>query len=99
MLPAISLDTVLTQRPGLLTNAVDGETILMRLDPAVYYGLAGTAHQIWQLLAEPRSGHAICAQLEAIYAVDPQICRTQVGQFLETLVAEDLLCVVARAGA
>ncbi len=98
-MPAISLDTVFTQRPGLLSNAVDGETILMRLDPAIYYGLAGTAHQIWQLLAEPCSAQAICARLESIYAVDPDTCRTQVGQFLETLAAEDLLSVVASAAA
>jgi|LNFM01.1.fsa_nt_gb hypothetical protein len=98
-MPAFSLDTVFTQRPGLLTNIVDGETILMRLDPAVYYGLAGSAHQIWQLLAEPRSGRAICTRLESMYAVDPETCRTQVGQFLETLADEDLLCVVARAAA
>jgi hypothetical protein len=98
-MPAISLDTVLTQRPGLLTNTVDGETVLMRLDPAVYYGLAGSAHHIWQLLAEPHSGHAICARLESMYDVDPETCRAQVGQFLSTLSAEDLLCVVARAAA
>jgi hypothetical protein len=96
---AISLRTVLQQRPGLLANAVDGETILMRLDPAVYYGLAGTAHRIWELLAEPRSGEAVCSQLEAMYSVDRETCRTQVGQFLEMLVAEDLLCVVAGAAA
>ncbi len=98
-MPAISLDTVLAQRPGLLANTVDGETILMRLDPAVYYGLAGSAHHIWQLLAEPRSGRAICTRLESIYAVNPDTCRTQVTQFLETLAAEDLLCVVASATA
>jgi hypothetical protein len=98
-MPAISLDSVLIQRPDLLTNAVDGETILMRLDPAVYYGLAGTAHQIWQLLAEPCSGRTICAQLESMYAVDPDICRAQVEEFLQKLAAEDLLCVVARAAA
>lgn len=96
---AISLDTVLTQQPGLLANAVDGETILMRLEPAVYYGLAGTAHHIWQLLAEPRSGRAICDQLVTKYDVDPETCQTDVERFLSTLAAEDLLCVVARAAA
>lgn len=99
IMPAFSLDTVLIQRPGLLANTVDGETILMRLHPATYYGLAGTAHQIWHLLAQPRSGRAICSHLESVYAVDPDTCRIQVEKFLETLAAEDLLCVVASAAA
>lgn len=98
-MPPISLDSVLTQRRDLFANAVDGETILMRLDPAVYFGLAGTANRIWQLLAEPRTVDSICTSLESIYAVDPAICRAQVTRFLETLAAENLICVVARAAA
>lgn len=98
-MPAISLDTVFTQRPDLFANAVDGETILMQLDPAVYYGLAGTAHRIWHLLAVPHSGHSLCARLESIYAVDPETCRTQVAKFLNTLADENLLCAVASASA
>jgi hypothetical protein len=99
MSSALSLDTVLTQQSGLLANTVDGETILLRLEPAVYFGLAGPAHHIWQLLADPCTGHAICSQLQTLYDVDPETCRTEVGHFLTVLANEDLLSVVSGAAA
>lgn len=96
---ALSLDTVLTQQAGLLANTVDGETILLRLSPPVYFGLAGPAHHIWQLLAEPSTGHAICSRLEALYDVDPETCRAEVARFLALLAGENLLTVVSGAAA
>jgi hypothetical protein len=90
----IDLSETVVQTENLLTSELDGETVMMSLARAAYYGLDATAQRIWSLLAQPCRVADLCDQLVAEYAVDPQVCQREVCAFLTELNQEGLIRVV-----
>ncbi len=82
------------QAKGLLTTELDGETVMMSLAQAAYYGLDNTARHIWMLISHPRQVADVCEQLIAEYAVDRETCVQQVCAFLADLEKEGLVQVL-----
>ena len=71
--------------PAPLAADVDGELVM--LDPATsrYFGLADTGMRIWNLLEEPRSVEALTGVLVEEYEVEPDVCATEVAEFVAEL--------------
>lgn len=95
---AVDLNTVVVQTENLLTSELDGETVLMSLTQAAYYGLDSTAQSIWRLIAEPRRVADLCEHLVANYSVERTACEQDVCAFLTELNKEGLIRVVAEDG-
>lgn len=96
--PAVDLNTVVVQTDQLLTSELDGETVLMSVTQAAYYGLDDTAQRIWKLIAQPYRVADLCDRLIAEYAVERAACERDVCAFLNELHQEGLIRVVAQAG-
>ncbi len=87
----ITLDTVVTQKPDLLSSNLDGETILLEIEKEVYYGMNRVSTRIWELLGEPRKLSAICEELLKDYAVEREQCEQEVLTFVQKLASEGLI--------
>ena len=95
---AVDLDTMVVQTENLLTSELDGETVLMSLTQAAYYGLDSTAQRIWTMIAQPCRVADLCERLVADYAVERTACEQDVCAFLTELNKEGLIRVVAEDG-
>ena len=92
---AVDLNTVVAQAQDLLSNELDGDTVLMGVTQAAYYGLDSTAQRIWNMIAQPRRVSDLCEQLVSDYAVERKACEQDVCTFLTKLNREGLIRIVA----
>jgi len=95
----IDLDTVVIQTKDIFSSELDGETVLMSLTQAAYFGLDSTGQVIWLMITEPRRVGDLCDQLVAEYNVDRAIIEQDVFDFLNELNKEGLIQVVSQNGA
>ena len=94
----ISLDTVVAQTEGIFSSELDGETVLMSLTQAAYFGLDSTGQVIWNMIAEPSRVGDLCDQLAADYNVDRATIEVDVFDFLNELNKEGLIRIVSQNG-
>lgn len=87
----LSADTQLARSPDVLEAVVEGETVLMSVERGNYYGLAATAHEVWQRLAEPALFGTLCAGLAADYDAPLDRIAMDVEPFVEQMIAEGLI--------
>lgn len=97
-LASVDRNTIVVRTDQLLTSELDGETVLLNLERAAYYGLDSTAQRIWNLIAQPCRVADLCELLTAEYSVEPSTCIQQVCVFLNELNKEGLIRIVAEAG-
>lgn len=83
--------TLITRQAGLLATEVDGETVLMHVEQGQYYGLARSAHAIWNLLEAPLTFEQLCAALARRYQGAPEVIAVDTRRFVEQLAAESLV--------
>jgi len=94
----IDLDTVVVQTEGIFSSELDGETVLMSLTQAAYFGLDSTGQIIWNMIAQPGRVGDLCDQLVADYDVDRAIIEQDVFDFLNELNKEGLIQLVSQNG-
>ncbi len=94
----IDLATVVVQTEGIFSSELDGETVLMSLTQAAYFGLDSTGQVIWNMIAKPCRVGDLCDQLAADYNVDRSVLEQEVFEFLSELNEEDLIQVVSQNG-
>jgi hypothetical protein len=77
--------------PGVLSEVVDGETVLLHLDSGTYFGLNRTGTRFWQLLLE--SGHAarISSVISAEFGVEEETVKRDLADLLRQLTERGLL--------
>ena len=95
---SISLNSVVVQAENMISSELDGETILMGVNQAAYFGLDATSQRIWDLIAQPKKVSDVCDQLLEEYDVDRATCEQQVFSFLTELNKEGLIRVVVEDG-
>jgi len=95
--PNITGDTVLKRNGDLLSNELDGETVMMSIDSGKYYGLEEIATRVWELLEQPTSVSALCGVLVEEFDVAREQCEADVLPFLSELAKEGLVEVVHAA--
>jgi hypothetical protein len=79
------------QSPDLMISDLDGDTVMMSLERSAYFGLDAVGSRIWQLLAQPTTLQALCAQLMAEFTVDEATCQRDVVNFIHQLLEEGLI--------
>lgn len=91
----IDLNTTVMQTMDLVASELDGETVVMNLARAAYYGLDATAQRIWTLIAQPCSVADLCDTLVSEYAVERKTCEQEVCAFLSELNKEGLIRIIS----
>ena len=80
----ISLQQKVTISPEVLSQEVDGETVLLDLQSESYFGLDEVGTRIWQLLNDGRNLQAVFDTLLGEYDVEEQ----QLGKDLQDHIAQ-----------
>ena len=94
----IDFDTVVVQTEGIFSSELDGETVLMSLTQAAYFGLDSTGQVIWNMIDQPRPVGALCDKLVADYNVERSTIERDVFDFLNELNKEGLIQIVVANG-
>ena len=76
-----------------LSARVGDELVMMSAETGRYIGLSEVGARIWALIAEPADLDGLCAQLEREFDVAPDVCRAEVGAFLDALAAQNAVAL------
>lgn len=71
-----------TRNPDLVSAEMDGDVVMMSIENGMYYGLTGTALQIWEVLTKPHTAAELLAKLLPLYEVNEEILHADVDVFL-----------------
>jgi hypothetical protein len=83
----------LARSSDLLSTELDEETVLMSIDAGAYYGMAGSARDIWDRLAIPLTFSDLVDELVNEYETTSEACANDLQVFLNKLEQEGLLRV------
>lgn len=90
----LKLDSTVVRRADVLAQPVDDEMVMMALESNEYFGLNPMGRRIWEMLEQPTTVAAICAQLVRDYDVTPEQCADEVIAFLTELMRDDTVAIV-----
>ena len=88
---AITRSSIVVASRDQVASDLGGETVLLGLRTARYYGLAEVGARIWELLREPVSVSAISETIAREYEVTLERCEADVLRFLEELAEQELI--------
>jgi hypothetical protein len=98
MTMSLSTASVVVAARDQVSADLEGETVILGIDKALYYGVDEVGATIWGLLREPTTVGAIRDQVVREYDVDPATCERDLVAFLEKLEAESLIEVTSDEG-
>ena len=82
---AIQEYTTVGRAANLGFERLDDEMLAMDERAGYFYSMNPTAHRIWELLAQPQTVSALCAQLRQEYDVDEATGLRETLRLLEQL--------------
>jgi hypothetical protein len=91
----LSLDARVAAGEDVLSREVEGDTVLLSMAQAEYFGLNPTGTRIWQLLQEPRSIRDVCQSLIAEFDIESDVVEKDVLSVVTDLIAHRLVRIVA----
>ena len=80
----IDLSSVATRNEAIVFTDLDDTIVMMDVDEGQYYELDPIGARIWTLIEAPRPVAEICDALAGEFDVDPDTCRQDTLEFLET---------------
>ena len=92
---SVTVDSVLIREKELAVADVDGRAVVLSLAAGSYFDFNRVATEIWAMLAEPCRVGEIFRRLSDQHDVDPGTLATDVMPFLQTLLNERLVRVLA----
>ena len=92
---SLTVNSILVQEAGLSATAVDGRFVILSLQAASYFDFNKIASEIWSLLSRPRRVDEILQELSSHHDVDIEVMTRDVMTFLQSLVAQNLVRIVA----
>lgn len=87
----IDLDSVVVASPEQLSSSIGGETVILGLQAGRYYGVGDVGARVWQLVQEPHRVSEIRNAIVAEYAVQPQVCESDLLALLDRMAAARLI--------
>jgi hypothetical protein len=92
---SITVDSILVREKELAAADVDGRTVVLSLAAGSYFDFNRVATKIWDMLAEPCRVGEIFRRLSDQHDVDAATLTRDVTPFLQTLLNERLVRVLA----
>jgi hypothetical protein len=87
----ISVTSIVAATKDQVSSDVGGETILLSMQSAMYYGLDPVGSRIWELVREPIGVLEIRDVIAREYDVELERCEADVLAFLQELAAKGLI--------
>jgi hypothetical protein len=89
-----TLQSIVCRNPDIVTNKIDGETVMMSLSEGSFFGLNAVGSFIWNWLEEPAPLEVIIAGIVEQFEVSQEQCQKDVLVFVKDLVDSQVLLVV-----
>ena len=80
----IDLSSMATRNEAIVFTDLDDSIVMMDVDEGQYYELDTVGAKIWALIEAPRPVAEICDALVDEFEVDPDTCRDETLEFLQT---------------
>ena len=87
----ISTSSVVSATKDQVSSDLAGETILLSMQSAMYYGLDEVASRIWELVRDPIQVSEISETIAREYDVERLRCEADVIEFLRELETKGLI--------
>lgn len=87
----ISTSSVVAATKDQVSSDLGGETILLSMQSAMYYGLDEVASRIWELVRDPIQVSEISETIAREYDVERLRCEADVIEFLRELETKGLI--------
>ena len=91
----LTVNSVLVQETGLSAAERDGRIVVLSLQAASYFDFNTVATEIWGMLSTPRRVDDILQELSQHHDVGIEIVTRDVMSFLQSLVTQRLVRIVA----
>lgn len=91
----ITLDATVQATKNQVSSDLAGESIILSLQTAQYYGLGQVGARIWELVQQPIRVLEVRDIILDEYDVEPERCKTDLIALLHQLAAEGLIEVSA----
>ncbi|MDF2505650.1 lasso peptide biosynthesis PqqD family chaperone [Clostridium sp.] len=89
----IEISSIISQKKGLDTTDLDGESVMMDIDKGKYYNFNSVGSRIWELIEKPISIKEIIAQLLKEFDIDEKKCEAAVINFVDRLNDNELIAI------
>lgn len=89
----LNKDMIVQRNSSIPTTDVDGELGMMSIEKGNYYTTNEIGKVIWDLISDEISVSAIVNQLMNSYDVDEATCYTEVKNYLESMIKNDLVII------
>ena len=80
----VALTSLVSRNDAIVFTDLDDTIVMMDVDEGQYYELDQIGARIWTLLETGRSAADLCDALSAEFDVDPDTCRRDTLEFLQT---------------
>ena len=80
----IDLSSMAARNEAIVFTDLDDTIVMMDVDEGQYYELDPVGARIWALIEDPRPVAEICDALADEFEVDPDTCRDETLEFLQT---------------
>lgn len=77
--------------PSVISEVIDGETIVLNFESGHYYSFNPSASEIWQGVASGAGVAAVAEQVMRLFAGDPTAIHAEVATFVRRLEEESLI--------
>jgi hypothetical protein len=91
----LDLDMAVAQSEGMPFTYIGDEIAFMNIENSKYYGLDSVGTRIWTLIERPRRIGEVVDELLREYSVERTTCEDHVLEFMEKLLEEKLIRIVA----
>lgn len=90
--------TVIRAEKNVLSNEVNGETVILNVQSGEYYGLDPVGSRIWAMIQDSKTVGEVLDGLLELYAVDPAVCERDLMKFLRDLSEKKLVTLWPPSG-
>ena len=94
---SISENSIVSASAGVVSCDLVGSAALLNMRSNIYYTLNAVGSRVWDLIQQPKSVSAICADILARYEVDAKRCHDDVIALLRDLNDAGLIEIVEGA--
>lgn len=77
--------------PTVISETIDGETVIINLDTGAYYSLRETGAAVWQLVERGATWQTIGSELVQRYDAPPETIEAGIRSLLDELAQEELI--------
>lgn len=82
---------MIERNSAALWTELNGQMLFMNIGNGSYFEATGIASAIWELLEQPSTFDDLVAAIVARYQVAPEVCAGDARQFVDKLIAADLV--------